>query len=73
MSYEDKVSKGVQMLREQGHRVESRIQHGKQWWEIDQTMLATPEEIGHIGAGVYSLAELEELFIKRYTEESGPA
>ena len=71
MNQEDKVLRGVRMLREQGHRVESRIQHGKLWWEIDQRMLATPEEISEIGDGVYSLAELEELFVKRREEESG--
>jgi len=71
MNEEDKVLRGVRILRQQGHRVESRIQHGKLWWEVDQRMLATPEEIGHIGAGVYSLAELEELFIKRREEETG--
>jgi len=71
MSRDAKVSKGVQLLREQGHRVESRIQHGNQWWEIDERMLATPEEISQIADGVYSLTELEELFVKRREEESG--
>jgi hypothetical protein len=71
MNHEDKVSKGLRMLREQGHQVESTIQHGRLWWEIDRGMLATPEEISQIADGMYSLAELEELFVKRHQEESG--
>ena len=59
------------MLREQGHEVESSIRHGKLWWEIDRKMLASDEEIEQIADGIYSLAELEELFIKRRKEELG--
>ena len=65
----DKLSEGIRILREQGHQVEGRIQFDKMWWEIDRRMLASPEEIGHIADGVYSLSELEELYIKRRAEE----
>jgi len=64
-----KLSKGVRILEEQGHLVEGRIQFDKMWWEIDQRMLATPEEIEHLADGVYSLSELEELYIKRRADE----
>jgi hypothetical protein len=69
MDMNDRLSKGVRMLEEQGHVVEGRIQYDKMWWEIDHRMLATPEEIGHLADGVYSLSELEELYIKRRAEE----
>lgn len=65
----DKLSKGIRILREQGHQVEGRIQFDKMWWEIDRRMLASPEEIGHIADGVYSFSELEELYIRRRAEE----
>jgi hypothetical protein len=69
MSDSEKVSKGVAILREQGYRVEGRIQFGKEWWEIDRYLLASPEEIEHIADGVYSFAELEELCVKRQADE----
>lgn len=59
------------MLREQGHQVESCIRYGKLWWEIDWQMLASEEEIEQIADGIYSLAEREELFIKRHKEALG--
>jgi hypothetical protein len=73
MNDDEKVSKGTRMLKEQGHRVEGRIQFGKVWWEIDRYLLATPEEIEHIADGVYSFAELEELCIKRQADEKRKA
>lgn len=69
MDSNDRLYKGVRMLEEQGHLVEERIQFDKMWWEIDQRMLATPEEIRHLADGVYSLSELEELYIKRRADE----
>jgi hypothetical protein len=40
-SEESKVSKGIQMLREQGHLVEARVMLDKLCWEIDCQLLAT--------------------------------
>jgi len=65
----DKVSKGVRMLQGQGHLVEPYGFYGKNWWQNDDKMLATPEEIEHIADGIYSLADLEEIFIRRRLEE----
>ena len=59
------------MLRDQGHQVESCIRWGKLWWDIDNQMLASDAEIEQIADGIYSLAELEELFIKRRKEALG--
>jgi hypothetical protein len=69
MNQNDKISQGVRMLKEQGHQVEGRIQFDKMWWEIDRRMLATPEEIEHLADGVYTLADLEDLYIRRRSEE----
>ena len=57
-----KISKGVQMLQKQGHRVEQYILHGKIWWQIDSRILATPDEIKKLADGVYSLRELENIY-----------
>jgi hypothetical protein len=68
-SEESKVSKGIQMLREQGHLVEARVLFDKLCWEIDCQLLATREELEHLADGVYSFDELEELHLKRLAEE----
>ena len=68
---DDKISKGVRMLEEQGHHVQRHFRHGKMWWEIDGQMRATAEEIEHLADGVYSVEELVGLFIKRRLEELG--
>lgn len=69
MKAADKVSTGIELLREQGHEVRGRVQFDKMWWEIDRRMLASPEEIRHLADGVYSLSELEELYRMRRAEE----
>ena len=66
---ESKISKGVRMLEEQGHLVEGRVHFHTKWWEIDRRILATPEEMTHLADGVYSFSELEELNIKRRTQQ----
>src|ERR1700740_3718628 len=69
MNADDKISEGVRMLQGQGHRVELRNEFGKMWWEIEHWVPASPEEIEHLVDGVYSLDELQELYIKRRREE----
>jgi hypothetical protein len=73
MSDDAKVSKGVQMLNEQGHRVEGCILFGRTSWEIDGYLPASSEEIEHIADGVYSFAELVELCTKRMADEKRKA
>jgi hypothetical protein len=65
----EKISKGLGMLKEQGHTIRPRFQFEKRWWEIDGDLLATSEEIEHIADGVYSFPELKELCIKRRADE----
>lgn len=69
MNPNDKLSKAVQMLREQGHSVEGRIQFDKVWWEVDRRMLVKPREMEELADGVYSLEELEQLFETRRRNE----
>jgi hypothetical protein len=70
---ESRLSKGLQMLRDQGHKVEGVMltQVGTLCWRIDDRPVATSEEIICFGEGVYSLSELEELWTKRRAEEDG--
>ena len=69
MSENEKALKGVAMLRERGHRVEFLLredENGKTnaWWKVDDD-LASTQEMEHIAEGVYSFAELHELFVRR--------
>jgi len=73
MSDDAKISKGVQMLNHQGHRVEGCILLGKTSWEIDGYLPVSSEEIEHIADGVYSFAELVELCTKRMADEKREA
>lgn len=61
----DKVSKGVETLRAQGHTADSLMVGEKRWWLIDSRILVTPEEIEHIADGVYCLEELELVVMRR--------
>lgn len=66
---QQKVEKGMALLRAQGHTTEPRIQFGKRWIEIDRCMLATPQEIEEIADGIYCLEELVELYQARRRDE----
>jgi hypothetical protein len=55
----------------QGHEVGLCFCHGKLWCQIDNGMLAKPNEMEELAQGVYSFAELIELFRKRRAEEEG--
>lgn len=68
----DKIDVGIEMLRAQGHTVQAQVrgQQGRMWFEVDRRMLVSWEEMQQLADGVYSLAELEELFKKRRAEEA---
>jgi hypothetical protein len=68
----EKIEVAIRMLREQGHIVESQPDRDKTWFEIDHRMRASPEEMQHLADGVYSLAELEEIFLQRRIESTSP-
>jgi hypothetical protein len=69
MHESEKALKGAAMLRVQGHRVEFQLRENKTgnddvWWEVDGD-LTSAQEMKHIADGVYSFAELHELFVRR--------
>jgi hypothetical protein len=66
-----KIDKAVGMLREQGHTVQPQIRGatGTIWFEIDGRMLASWKEMQNLADGIYNLAELEELYVRRRAEE----
>ena len=73
MTQKERLSRGVMMLREQGHHVEPYLREEENggvtaWWKIDE-YLATSQEIEHLADGIYSFAELEELYTKRRADE----
>jgi hypothetical protein len=68
---EDDVNPAVRMLHSQGHAVRPYIRYGVLWFEIDDFMLASRQELLELADGVYSLAELQELLVLRHTEGRG--
>jgi hypothetical protein len=71
----EKVEKAIQMLKAQGHAVEAQVrgEKGTFWFEVDRRMLVSWEEMQNLADGVYSLAELEELYKKRRQAENAKA
>ncbi len=65
---EEKVETAIQMLKAPGHTVETQVR-GSFWFEVDRRMLVSWEECKNLSDGVYSLAELEEIFKQRLVEE----
>jgi len=70
MKHADKLSQAARKLKAQGHTVEPRIMFGRVWCEIDRRMLASSQEMEKLADGVYSLSELEELYIRRRALEA---
>lgn len=68
----EKIEVAIRTLRSEGHVVEIQLDHGKTWFEIDRRMRVSAEEMQNLADGVYSLVELEELFIQRRIENTSP-
>lgn len=75
MAYKDKVDVAIQMLKAQGHSVEAQVcgSKGTFWFEVDRRMLVSWEEMTNLADGVYSLAELEELYKKQREAKNAKA
>ena len=57
---------GIQKLRSEGHKVKVWArQDFCFWFEIDDCMLASENEMEELGMEVYSLGELRELYVIR--------
>ena len=66
-----KVDAAIETLRCQGHSVRPYDSDGQCWYEIDGRMLASNQEMEDLADRVYSLMELEDLFIRRQNEQLG--
>jgi hypothetical protein len=64
-----KVDAAILALKSQGHTVRPYNREGEFWFEIDGRMLASRQEMEDLADRVYSLLELENLFVRRRNEE----
>ena len=69
MDSREKVAAVLRRLKQQGHTVRTQIRgEGTMWFEVDDYMLVSWDEMHHLADGVYSLSELKELYQKRQRE-----
>ena len=66
-----KVVAAINGMNKRGHDAHLHKHQGKVWVEIDQSMLASFEEIEELVDGIHSFEELADLFKKRHAEELG--
>lgn len=64
-----KIDAAIEALKAQGHTVRPYNREGTFWFEIDGRMLASSQEMENLADRVYSLTELEDLFVRRQKEE----
>jgi hypothetical protein len=64
-----KVDAAIEALKAHGHSVRPCNREGQFWFEIDGRMLASQEEMEDLADRVYSLLDLEDLFVQRRREE----
>jgi septation ring formation regulator EzrA len=66
-----KVVAAINSMNKQGHYARIFRDQDKMWVEIDQSMLASFEEIEELVDGVHSFEELADLFKSRHAKELG--
>ncbi len=66
-----KVLAQIETLKQQGHTVTGCFISDKPRYEIDGRMTISGQEMRELADGVYSFAELEDLLVRRCTEEGG--
>lgn len=64
-----KIDAAIEALKSQGHSVRPYNREGKFWFEIDGRMLASHQEMEDLADRVYSILELENMFVRRRNEE----
>jgi hypothetical protein len=69
MFIDDNLAQCMLKLQKQGYKVRPRTKDGELRFEIDDRILADPEELEHLAECVYSLEDLEELHMRRRAEE----
>lgn len=66
-----KVVAAINRMNKEGHHARIYRHHDKMWVEIDQSMLASFDEVIELVDGVHSFDELADLFKRRHAEELG--
>lgn len=66
-----KVVAAINTMNKHGHHARVYRHQDKTWVEIDQSMLASFDEIEELVDGVHSFEELSDLFKRRHAEELG--
>ena len=59
----------METLKSQGHAVRPYNREGQSWYEIDGRMLVSLQEMEDLADRVYTLLELEDLFVRMRKEE----
>jgi hypothetical protein len=67
----EKVEVAIRMLKTQGHTVEVQLDtdKGTRWYQVDERMRVSWQEMQDLADGVYNIEELEELYKRRQVEE----
>ena len=73
MEEKEKVDAAVSMLKEAGHIVEAQVrgENGQMWFNVDNRMLVSWEEMQGLADSLYAVEELEDLYKKRQAEKAG--
>ena len=66
-----KVVAAINSMNKHGHHARVYRHQDKTWVEIDQSMLASFDEIEELVDGVHSFEEFADLFKMRHAEELG--
>jgi hypothetical protein len=66
-----KIDAAIETLKSQGHSVRPYNRDGQFWYEIDNRMLASHQEMEELADRVCTLLELEDLFVRRRKQEQG--
>jgi hypothetical protein len=66
---EEDLNAAIKRLNAQGYTVRPFLRQGTLRFEIDGSVFATRQEMLELTAGVYSVDELRELWVRRRAEE----
>jgi len=72
MEEKEKVDAAVSILKEAGHSVEAQVrgEKGEVWFNVDNRMLVSWEEMQELADSLDAVEELEDLYKKRQAEKA---
>jgi hypothetical protein len=72
MEEKEKVDAAVSTLKEAGHSVEAQVrdEKGEMWFNVDNRMLVSWEEMQELADSLDAVEELEDLYKKRQAEKA---